>query len=262
MTWGRRTGRWSTDGSCASPSSGPARKSRSGRRGSCSSWDSPKKRRKSKRWRGRTRAWRFAWFLEEELLELEGSPDRTESPADMINLDLRLPPGLKAVVEVVAGQDVGKVFRLTRGNISNRTEARRGAADGHRGVAAPLGDRGVRPDRSSSATSARRTARTTTAGASRCRGSSTATQSGSVRPCSSCRSPSSDYGGFVRSSVVTQRRQASRSCVASRPSAIEKPAMFSSASVVATTTVSSWWSRQRSSVGSAFLSPMAPSAST
>ena len=60
----------------------------------------------------------IAWFLEEELLELEGSPDRTESPADMINLDLRLPPGLKAVVEVVAGQDAGKVFRLTRGNIS------------------------------------------------------------------------------------------------------------------------------------------------
>ena len=60
----------------------------------------------------------IAWFLEEELLELEGSPDRTESPADMINLDLRLPPGLKAVVEVVAGQDAGKIFRLTRGNIS------------------------------------------------------------------------------------------------------------------------------------------------
>ncbi len=60
----------------------------------------------------------IAWFLEEELLELDGPPDRTHTPTDMIDLDLRLPPGLKAVVEVVTGQDAGKVFRLTRGNVA------------------------------------------------------------------------------------------------------------------------------------------------
>jgi ABC transport system ATP-binding/permease protein len=60
----------------------------------------------------------IAWFMEEELLELEGPAERTHSPTDMIDLDLRLPPGLKAMVEVVAGQDAGKVFRFTRGNVA------------------------------------------------------------------------------------------------------------------------------------------------
>lgn len=60
----------------------------------------------------------IAWLLDEELVELAGSPDRTRSPADVIDQDLRLPPGVSAVVEVVAGQDVGKVFRFTRGNIT------------------------------------------------------------------------------------------------------------------------------------------------
>ena len=60
----------------------------------------------------------IAWLLDEELVELGGSPDRTRSPADVIDQDLRLPPGVSAVVEVVAGQDVGKVFRFTRGNIT------------------------------------------------------------------------------------------------------------------------------------------------
>lgn len=59
----------------------------------------------------------IAWLLDEELVELrEGAePRRT---ADVIGQDLRLPPGLHAVVEVVAGQDAGKVFRFTRGSIN------------------------------------------------------------------------------------------------------------------------------------------------
>lgn len=60
----------------------------------------------------------IAWLREEELVELAGSTERTRNPADVIGQDLRLPPGLNALVEVVAGQDTGKVFRFTRGNIN------------------------------------------------------------------------------------------------------------------------------------------------
>lgn len=60
----------------------------------------------------------IAWLLDEELVELRGSSERTRAPADIISQDLRLPPGLNAVVDVVAGQDVGKVFRFTRGNVT------------------------------------------------------------------------------------------------------------------------------------------------
>lgn len=60
----------------------------------------------------------IAWLLDEELVELRGSSERTRAPADVISQDLRLPPGLNAVMEVVAGQDVGKVFRFTRGNVT------------------------------------------------------------------------------------------------------------------------------------------------
>lgn len=60
----------------------------------------------------------IAWLREEELVELAGSPERTRNPADVIGQDLRLPPGLNALLEVVAGQDTGKVFRFTRGNIN------------------------------------------------------------------------------------------------------------------------------------------------
>lgn len=59
-----------------------------------------------------------AWLLDEELVELRSGADRDRAPADVIGQDLRLPPGLNAVVEVVAGQDAGKVFRFTRGNVS------------------------------------------------------------------------------------------------------------------------------------------------
>lgn len=59
----------------------------------------------------------IAWLLDEELVELRATQDR-RVPADVIGQDLRLPPGLNAVVEVVAGADAGKVFRFTRGNVS------------------------------------------------------------------------------------------------------------------------------------------------
>lgn len=60
----------------------------------------------------------IAWLLDEELVELKGSKDKTGTPADVIGQDLRLPPGIIAVLEVVAGQDAGKVFRFTRGNVT------------------------------------------------------------------------------------------------------------------------------------------------
>jgi len=58
----------------------------------------------------------IAWLLDEELVELR-SGDQSRQ-ADVIGQDLRLPPGLNAVVEVIAGADAGKVFRFTRGNIA------------------------------------------------------------------------------------------------------------------------------------------------
>lgn len=66
---------------------------------------------------GRATEANLAWLLDEELVELGGSADRTRGPADVIGQELRLPPGLNAVLEVIAGQDTGKVFRLTRGNV-------------------------------------------------------------------------------------------------------------------------------------------------
>ncbi|MEC8194404.1 MAG: FHA domain-containing protein [Myxococcota bacterium] len=66
----------------------------------------------------RKTATEIAWLLDEELVELRGSHDRTSSGADVIDQDLRLPPGMRAAVECVAGSDAGKVFRFTRGNVS------------------------------------------------------------------------------------------------------------------------------------------------
>lgn len=60
----------------------------------------------------------IAWLLDEELVELRGTGERTRTQADVIGQDLRLPPGVNATVEVVAGQDAGKVFRFTRGNVA------------------------------------------------------------------------------------------------------------------------------------------------
>ena len=59
-----------------------------------------------------------AWLLDDELVEVRGSRDRTRGAGDVIDQDLRLPPGLNAVVEVINGEDVGRVFRFTRGNIT------------------------------------------------------------------------------------------------------------------------------------------------
>jgi pSer/pThr/pTyr-binding forkhead associated (FHA) protein len=60
----------------------------------------------------------IAWLLDEELVEVRDGRGRSAPPPDVIGQDLRLPPGLNAVVEVVAGQDAGKVFRFTRGNVA------------------------------------------------------------------------------------------------------------------------------------------------
>jgi len=59
-----------------------------------------------------------AWLLDEELVEVKAPGDRTSSGGDIIGQDLRLPPGLNAVVEVMAGQDVGRVYRFVRGNVA------------------------------------------------------------------------------------------------------------------------------------------------
>jgi pSer/pThr/pTyr-binding forkhead associated (FHA) protein len=56
-----------------------------------------------------------AWLLDGEQA---AASDRARPPSDLIGQDLRLPPGLNAVVEVVAGLDAGKVFRFNRGNVS------------------------------------------------------------------------------------------------------------------------------------------------
>lgn len=63
---------------------------------------------------GRARQAEIAWLLDEELVE--GGESR--SNADLIDQNLRLPPGLNAVVEAVAGTDTGKVYRFTRGNVT------------------------------------------------------------------------------------------------------------------------------------------------
>jgi pSer/pThr/pTyr-binding forkhead associated (FHA) protein len=60
----------------------------------------------------------IAWLLDEELVELPGNGERTRNPTDVVDQELRLPPGMNAVVECVAGADAGKVFRFTRGNVT------------------------------------------------------------------------------------------------------------------------------------------------
>ncbi len=61
----------------------------------------------------------IAWLLDEELVEIQGGGENaTRQAGDVIGQDLRLPPGVVAVVEVMAGQDTGKVFRFTRGNVN------------------------------------------------------------------------------------------------------------------------------------------------
>jgi len=59
-----------------------------------------------------------AWLLDEELVEFRGVDDHTRPPSDVIGQDLRLPPGVNAMIEVISGQDVGKLFRFTKGNVA------------------------------------------------------------------------------------------------------------------------------------------------
>ncbi len=59
-----------------------------------------------------------AWLLDEELVEIAGPSERTRGSADVIGQDLRLPPGVTAHLEVVAGADSGRVYRFARGNVS------------------------------------------------------------------------------------------------------------------------------------------------
>jgi len=56
----------------------------------------------------------IAWLLDEELVEVQPG----DNPGDVIGQDLRLPPGVNALVEVMAGLDLNKVYRFTRGNVS------------------------------------------------------------------------------------------------------------------------------------------------
>ncbi|HCH61244.1 MAG: hypothetical protein CL927_10905 [Deltaproteobacteria bacterium] len=60
----------------------------------------------------------IAWLMDEELVEQQPTSDSTLPPADVIDQDLRLPPGLQALVEVIAGEDAGTVHRFARGNIT------------------------------------------------------------------------------------------------------------------------------------------------
>ena len=60
----------------------------------------------------------IAWLMDEELVEQQPTGDNTLPPADVIDQDLRLPPGLQALVEVIAGDDLGTVYRFARGNIT------------------------------------------------------------------------------------------------------------------------------------------------
>jgi pSer/pThr/pTyr-binding forkhead associated (FHA) protein len=60
----------------------------------------------------------IAWLLDEELVELSEESSGERMAGDVVGQDLRLPPGVNAVLEVVAGADLGKVYRFTRGNVS------------------------------------------------------------------------------------------------------------------------------------------------
>ncbi len=60
----------------------------------------------------------IAWLLDEEVVEMQALGDATRTQGDVIGQELRLPPGMNGVLEVVAGPDAGKVFRLTRGTVA------------------------------------------------------------------------------------------------------------------------------------------------
>jgi pSer/pThr/pTyr-binding forkhead associated (FHA) protein len=58
---------------------------------------------------------KVAWLLEDELADPANGPADGE---DLIGPGLRLPPRFDGRVEVVAGPDVGRVYRFTRGSLS------------------------------------------------------------------------------------------------------------------------------------------------
>ena len=60
----------------------------------------------------------IAWLLDEELGDPRQAGEAVRPQGDLIGQDLRLPPGMNAVFEVVAGPDAGKTFRLTRGTVT------------------------------------------------------------------------------------------------------------------------------------------------
>ena len=60
----------------------------------------------------------IAWLLDEELVESKEHTEVTRSVADIIGQDLRLPPNVRADIEVVSGADAGKTFRCSRGNVA------------------------------------------------------------------------------------------------------------------------------------------------
>ena len=60
----------------------------------------------------------IAWLLDEECISVQKASDRTHGGTDVIDKDLRIPPGLNAVIEVMAGQDAGKLFRCANGNVT------------------------------------------------------------------------------------------------------------------------------------------------
>ena len=64
----------------------------------------------------------IAWLLDEELVELKGNSDRTSASADVIDQDLRLPPGLRASVECVAARMGGPL--PTHGTATGRKTER------------------------------------------------------------------------------------------------------------------------------------------
>lgn len=57
----------------------------------------------------------IAWLLDEELNPINHPANIT---IDMISNDLRLPPGIKAEIEVINGQDVGTVFKVSTGTMT------------------------------------------------------------------------------------------------------------------------------------------------
>jgi len=60
----------------------------------------------------------IAWLLDEELVDTVIGKDCTQDAGDVINKDLRLPSNIKAVLEVVAGQDAGKTFKFSSGTMT------------------------------------------------------------------------------------------------------------------------------------------------